>query len=110
MPIIPIAGPVGAGKSQYVEETRRPGDVLIDFTLLYVALSGAVRAANGRYPERRDGDPILPLASAVYGFALSEAVKRELDGFATTATLARVPALERITGQTAVVIDPGTMR
>ena len=107
MPIVPIAGPVGSGKSQHVEEAREPGDVLIDFTLIYVALSGAVRAANGRYPERQDSDPILPLASAVYGFALSEAVKRELNGYATTATLARVPALERITGQPAVIIDPG---
>lgn len=107
MPITPVAGPVGSGKSQLVEESRRPGDVLIDFTAIYVALSGAVRGADGRYPERQDGDPLLPLASAVAAFALSEAVRRELNGFVTTASKDRVPTLERITGQPARILDPG---
>ena len=107
MPIKPIAGPVGAGKSQEVDRLRKPGDILIDFTRLYVALSGAVRGPDGRYPEREDGDPILPLVSAVQSFALSEAVTRELDGFVTTASADKVPGLEQTTGQTATVIDPG---
>ena len=107
MPITPIAGPVGAGKSQEVDRLRKPGDVLIDFTRIYVALSGAVRGPDGRFPEREDGDPLLPLASAVQSFALSEAVARELDGFVTTASADKVPTLERVTGETAKVIDPG---
>ena len=107
MPITPVAGPVGAGKSQYIEERRRPGDVLVDFTSIYVALSGVERGPDGRYPERLDGDPLLPLTSAVMAHALNEAVDRQLDGFVTTASRDRVPVLERITGQPAVIIDPG---
>lgn len=107
MPIVPVVGPVGAGKSQEIEAERRPGDVLIDFTAIYVALSGVVRDRAGRYPEREAGDPLLPLTSAVAAFALSEAVKRELTGHVTTASKDKVPQLERITGQKARVIDPG---
>ena len=107
MPIRPVAGPVGAGKSQHVEAERKPGDVLLDFTAIYVALSGVVRGPDGRYPERQDGDPLLPLTSAVLDFALQESVRRELDGFVTTATRSRVPDLERVTGERAVFLDPG---
>ena len=107
MPIVPVVGPVGAGKSQYIEEERRPGDVLVDFTLIYAALSGAVRGADGRYPERQDGDPLIPLAAALMAHALSEAVKRQLRGWVTTASRDKVQTLERITGEPAVVLDPG---
>ncbi|MCY4508423.1 MAG: hypothetical protein OXG35_15925 [Acidobacteria bacterium] len=105
MPIQPIAGPAGSAKSQHVSEVRRPGDVLIDYTLIWAALTGAARGPDGRYPVREDDDPSLPLASAVYWFTLSEAVRRELSGFVTTASRAAVPRLERITGVAAHVLN-----
>ena len=106
MPIQPIVGPAGAGKSQVIAAERRPGDILIDFTALWVALTGATRGEDGRYPVREDDDPSLPLVSALYWFGLSEAVKRELSGFVTSASREHVRRLESVTGQTARVVDP----
>ena len=111
MPITPIVGPAGSGKSQVVAAERRPGDVLIDFTLLWAALTGATRGEDGRYPVREDDDPALPLVSAAYWFTLTEAVRRELDGFVTSASRANVDRLETITGRRARVVDvkPGPL-
>ena len=111
MPIQPVAGPTGSGKSQLIAAERRPGDVLIDFTLLWAAMTGATRGEDGRYPVREDDDPSLPLVSAAYWFTLSEAVRRELSGFVTSASRANVARLERITGRKARVVDvkPGPL-
>ena len=103
----PIVGPAGGGKSQYIRERIRPGWVVLDFTALYAALSGVERGPDGRYPERIAGDPLLPLVSAAKAVILSMAVERELDGFVTSSARADVPILERVTGKSAVVIDPG---
>ena len=105
MPVVPVVGPAGAGKSQVIAAERRPGDVLIDFTALHAALTGAVRGEDGRFPVREDDDPSLPLVAAVQAFALSEAVRRELNGFVTTASRENVERLERATGQRARVVD-----
>ena len=107
MPIQVIAGPAGSGKSQIIADERRPGDVLIDYTAIWAALTGAVRGPDGKYPERTDDDPAVPLVAAVQAFALAEAVKRQLNGYVTTSRRASVPVLERITGQPARIIDPG---
>ena len=72
-----------------------------------MALSGAQRGPDGRYPERIAGDPLIPLVAYIKATALRQAVERELDGFVTTSARADVPELERITGQPATVIDPG---
>lgn len=111
MPIQPIVGPAGSGKSQIVAAERRPGDVLIDYTLLWAALTGAVRGEDGRFPVREDDDPALPLVSAAYWFALSQAVDRELSGFVTSASRDNVERLERVTGRRARVVDvkPGPL-
>ena len=90
MAIVPVVGPAGSGKSQIVAAERRPGDVLIDFTALWAALTGATRGEDGRFPVRTDDDPALPLVSVAYWFTLSEAVKRELRGFVTSASRANV--------------------
>ena len=107
MPIVPIVGPAGAGKSQYIARERTAGDVVIDYTSLWAALTGAQRGPDGKYPERRDDDPSLALMSAVKNFALSQAVERELNGFVTSSARADVERLESRTGQQAVTIDPG---
>ena len=107
MPIVPVVGPAGAGKSQHIDRERRAGNVVIDFTRLWAALTGAVRGDDGKYPERTADDPTLALVNAVKGFALSQAVERELDGFVTSSGRGDVERLERLTGQQAVIIDPG---
>ena len=111
MPITPIVGPAGSGKSQVVAAERRPGDILIDYTLIWAALTGAVRGEDGRFPVREDDDPSLPLVSSLYWFGLSEAVKRELNGYVTSASRANVERLEQVTGVKARVVDvePGPL-
>ena len=66
MPITPVAGPAGGGKSAYVAEHLRPGWIVLDFTQIYVALTGAVRGPGRQVtPNELTGDPVLPLVSAV---------------------------------------------
>ena len=107
MPIRPVAGPAGAGKSQHVDRERGPHGIVIDFTALWAALTGATRGPDGKYPERTDDDPSLALVSAVKAFAVSQAITRELTGFVTTSSRTEMARLEVQTGQPAVVIDPG---
>ena len=111
MPIQVIAGPAGSGKSQIVAAERRLGDVLIDYTAIYVALSGVTRGADGKFPVREDDDPSLPLVTAAYWWMVEEAARRQLDGFATTASRENVGRLETITGRKARVVDaePGVL-
>ena len=107
MPITPVIGPAGGGKSQYIAANIRPGWIILDYTMIYAALSGAQRGADGKFPERVTGDPLLPMVSAVKAVALSIAVERQLDGFVTSSARADREILERITGQVATIIDPG---
>ena len=107
MPIVPVIGPAGAGKSQVIENLRRPGQVLLDYTGLYSAIGGVQRDASGRYPVRVDGDPLIGLIAAVKDYAVEQAVRRELDGFVTSSSRDDIDRLERITGEKAVIVDPG---
>ena len=107
MPITPVAGPAGAGKSQYVLGRLQPGEFIVDFTRLWAALGGYERGPDGRFPIRRVGDPLVPLTAALRNVALSMAIERDHDGFVTTASRDEVPRLERITTKRAVIIDPG---
>ena len=43
MPLEIIAGPAGGGKSQVIEQERAPGNVVIDFTRIFVAVTGVER-------------------------------------------------------------------
>ena len=116
MPLEVIAGPAGGGKSQVVEEERTTGDVVIDFTSLYVAMTGVQRdPATGRYPERLDGDPRIGLVSEVRDHAIAAAAERELDGFVTTSDsrpesldrFARLAAGPGVEAAVIRIIDPG---
>ena len=107
MPIQPVVGPASGGKSQWISARLTPGQVVLDFTRLYVALAGIERGPDGRYPERATGDPLLPLTSAGKAVLLSMAVERQLDGYVTSSSRDDVPMLERVTGQPATIIDPG---
>ena len=35
MPIQPVLGPAGGGKTQWIAERQKPNDVVIDFSYLY---------------------------------------------------------------------------
>ena len=107
MPIVPIIGPAGAGKSQVIDNLRRPGQVLLDYTSLYAAVGGVQRDASGRYPVRVDGDPTIGLVAALKDYAVNEAVRRELDGYVTSSSRDDIERLEQITGQPAQIVDPG---
>ena len=107
MPITPVAGPAGSGKSQYVARRLRRGEVVLDYTRLWAALAGVERGPDGRLPERRPDDPLIPLVQAVFASALVEATRRGLNGYVTTASRGAVADLVTQTGQPAVEIDPG---
>ena len=89
---------------------QRPGEVLIDFTALYVALAAVERGPDGKYPVREDGDPLLPLVQAVKTFAIREATRRQLNGYVTTSD-SRETEIERLRAAgadgTVETIDPG---
>ena len=102
MPIVPVLGPAGGGKSQWIAERQKPDDVVIDFSGLYRALKGTDEKL-----VRRVGDPIVPFVQAVKQAALREAVSRQLNGFVTSATPTDRTPLELATGERAVIIDPG---
>ena len=103
-----VAGPAGGGKSQFVAEQRQPGEVLIDFTSLYVALSGAVRGADGRYPDREAGDALLPLVAWLKAAAVRQAAERELSGYVTTSDRREIDRLRELGADGELtVIDPG---
>ena len=108
MPIQPVVGPAGGGKSQYIRDRLRPDDVVLDYTALWAALTGAERdPVTGLYPERIDGDPRLALVQAVKNRALELAQKYEMDGYVTSSDSDDIERLAAITGLAAVIIDPG---
>ena len=105
-----VRGPAGAGKSGYIEKERRPGDLLIDYTAIYVALSGVTRGPDGKYPIREGHDPLLGIVSAIKLYAIAEASRRELGGFVTTSSSApgEIERLRRLGADGEVVtLDPG---
>ena len=105
-----IRGPAGAGKSGYIERERKPGDLLIDYTALYVALAGATRGPDGKYPIRTDDDPLLGIVSAIKAFVVRQAAARGLAGYVTTSDSSS-GEIERLREQGAdgpvVTLDPG---
>ena len=108
MPITPVVGPAGGGKFQWIARRRRPGDVLIDFTSIWAAVTGAQRdPATGKYPPRGDDDPSTDMVSYLMAVAVRYAVDNGLSGYVTTSQRSKVADLGRQTGEAAVVVDPG---
>lgn len=110
MPLTIVRGPAGGGKSQVVAKRQQPGQVVVDLTRLHVALSGAERGPDGRYPVRTDGDPVLDLAIYVKAAATREAARRGMDGYVTTSN-SEPEAVERLREQGVTgpveTVDPG---
>lgn len=85
MPVTLYRGPAGGGKSQAIARDKQPGDVVIDFTRLYVALAGVERdPVTGRYPDRTGNDPVLRLAQWAKTTLLREAARQRLPVRVTT--------------------------
>ena len=73
MPIRVVTGPPFSGKSQAVQKVRRPGDILLDTTLLWKAFRDPDDV------ERSDSDG--QLANAIKRKGLDVAVSQERDGW-----------------------------
>ena len=105
-----IRGPAGGGKSQWIAEHKRPGEFVADFTLLFAAVAAVTRGPDGKYPVREDGDPLLPLVSAVKAYVVRQAAARQLSGYVTTSD-SRQSEIDRLRDAGAdgpvETIDPG---
>lgn len=101
-----IRGPAGAGKLQELS----PGELRADLTALWVALTGAERGPDGRYPERSGDDPALALALYLKAAAVRYAAREGLRGWVTTSS-SSPEAVERLREQGASgpvrTVDPG---
>lgn len=89
-----IEGPAGGGKSQVAADLLDAGEieVLADITALWVALSGAVRGPDGRYPERGEDEPALSVAQYLQAVAVRYALEA---GYSVGATTSRRGQVER---------------
>ena len=76
MPITPVVGPAGGGKSQWIARNRQPGDLQIDHTAIWAALTGAVRGPDGRFPAREVDDPTTGLVQYLMAVAVRQATAR----------------------------------
>ena len=82
-----ISGPAGAGKSARAAEIMREWTggpvVLADFQRIYAALAGVERMADGRYPERPEHDPLMPLVEFIRRRLIRQARERQVAVVAT---------------------------
>ena len=89
-----IQGPAGGGKSALAAALLASGEgqILADVTALWVALSGATRGPDGRYPVRLDDDPALALALYLQAAAVRQGLA---DGYDVIATTSRADQVAR---------------
>ena len=99
MPIGIIRGPAGAGKSQWFEANREPGDLIIDVSghMGRASRPGTRRTITGRYPVRLATDPGLRMALYLKSTAIRFAAENGISGWATTSNSSPV-AVERLRG------------
>ena len=92
----------------------RSGEVslLADVTLLWAALRGLERGPDGRFPERQDDDPALPLARYLQAAAVREGLRQGVDVAVTTSQRGQATRWQDVAEETATplavkTIDPG---
>jgi hypothetical protein len=103
MALYVVTGPPASGKSTWVRERARPGDVVIDMDTIAQALTPA--ADGTRYPE-----PVLRTAQRARQAAISEALKHTADTDVYVIHTQPKPdtlARYREHGGHVVTIDPG---
>lgn len=106
MAIEVVAGPAGAGKSDWIHDHSEPGAVVVDFTRLWRALFPKLADAV-RGDEHREQ---LRVAQWVKMAALRRVSESDLDGFVTTSDPAGIDEILHVTGgdrRLVRVIDPG---
>lgn len=98
--LVVLAGPALVGKSPIAEAAIEPkrGEVLIDYSLLFSALTTVPRGAlrPSRVP--------LPLVESVREHAIREAVARELNGFVTVASGTALRKVRQLAPAAAVLV------
>jgi AAA domain len=104
MPLIVIIGPPAAGKSTYALAHARPGDIVIDFDRLAVALSG-----NGGDPHDHPAH-LSAVAKAARTAAIDAALKHK--GSVDVYLIHSSPGAQRLAdyramGAQIVTVDPG---
>ena len=112
--LVRLAGPVASGKSQVARSMLADGEaeVLADTSAIYAAISGEVRDAQGKYPERTDTALLLPLALYIRQTVVREGLRRELRVIKTSSTPTdadadRLLALEHGATFRQRIVDPG---
>lgn len=90
--LVLVEGPAGGGKSQVTAAMLEAGEVelVADVTRLWVALSGARRGPDGRYPVRRDDDPSLEVARYMQAVVVRQALEGGADVAVTTSRRGQV--------------------
>lgn len=109
-----VEGPAGSGKSQLVREMLASGeaDIQADATALWVALTGAERGPDGKYPIRRADDRAIALALYLRRTAVRQALRTGRRVVVTSGTPNMAPEYAEIAqeAQTAFqvrTVDPG---
>ena len=110
-----LEGPAGSNKSGAAMAMLRAGeaDGVADVTALWAAVSGAERdRETGRYPERSDDDPTLPLARIIQTATVSAGLRQGLRMVTTTSRRGQAQrwadlAAEHKTDVTVRTMDPG---
>ena len=104
-----VRGPAAGGKSQWIRQTLRAGEVLADVTGLDAALRGVVRDAAGKYPIRVSDD-VLGTVHYVRAALVRAAHDADVGGYVTTSDSSPA-AVERLRDRGALggvrTIDPG---
>ena len=79
MPNVLLSGPAGSNKSALARQLIQENPLMVaaDFQALYVALTLAVRDADGRYPPRNDD--LLPLTEYLRRAVIGAARQRNVD-------------------------------
>ena len=109
-----LSGPAGGGKSARARElaAKTAGPVAIaDFQSIFAALTLARRGPDGRYPDRGDGDGLLPLTETIRQAVATIAAARAISIVMTNSDgdQRRRSYLLNLLGAGAVeeVVDPG---
>jgi len=109
-----LRGPGGGGKSALARRRLDAGEVDLqaDYTPLHAALRGVERGPDGRYPDRPDTDPAVPLTSYVKAVAVRDALRRGLRALVTSSRPDDEAHWRDIAGEagarfTVETVDPG---
>ena len=78
-----VRGPVAGGKSQWIRQALRAGEVLADVTPIDAALRGVVRDAAGKYPVRLS-DEVLAVTHYARAALVRAAHDADVSGYVTT--------------------------